>query len=111
MKLSAVGTVNLAQDTVDMTVAIRPFQNLDRILTAIPLAGWILGGKEKSILVAYYRVTGSTRDPHVTAVPLQSVGRNVFGIFRNLLEIPETLTGPYEELPPQPVKPEEGESR
>jgi hypothetical protein len=47
----------------------------------------------------------------VTAVPLKSVGRNVFGIFRNLLEIPEALTGPYEELPPQPVKPEEGGRR
>jgi autotransporter translocation and assembly factor TamB len=111
IKLSAVGSVNLAEDTLDLTVAVRPFQNVDLILTAIPLAGWILGGKEKSILVAYYRVTGSLRDPQVTAVPLKSVGRNIFGIFRNLLEIPETLTGAYEELPPQPVKPEGGESR
>ncbi len=111
MRASAVGAVNLAEDTVDLTVAVRPFQNVDRILTAIPLAGWILGGKEKSILVAYYRVTGSLRDPQVTAIPLKSVGRNIFGIFRNLLEIPETLTGPYEDLPPQSVRPEEGETR
>jgi hypothetical protein len=109
MKVTAVGTVNLAEDTVDLTVAVRPFQNVDRILTTIPLAGWLLGGKEKSIFVAYYHVTGSMREPQVTAVPLKSVGRNVFGIFRNLLEIPEALTGPYEELPPQPVKPEEGQ--
>jgi autotransporter translocation and assembly factor TamB len=111
MKISAVGAVNFAEDTVDLTVAARPFQNVDQVLTAIPLAGWLLGGKEKSILVAYYRVTGSLRDPQVTAIPLRSVGRNVFGIFRNLLEIPETLTGPYEDLPPQQVKPEEGEGR
>jgi hypothetical protein len=111
MKVTAVGTVNLAEDTVDLTVAVRPFQNVDRILTTIPLAGWLLGGKEKSIFVAYYHVTGSLREPQVTAVPLKSVGRNVFGIFRNLLEIPEALTGPYEELSPQPVKPEEGQRR
>jgi hypothetical protein len=111
MKVTAVGTVNLAEDTVDLTVAVRPFQNVDRILTTIPLAGWLLGGKEKSIFVAYYHVTGSLREPQVTAVPLKSVGRNVFGIFRNLLEIPEALTGPYEELSPQPVKPEEGGRR
>jgi uncharacterized protein involved in outer membrane biogenesis len=111
MKVTAVGAVNLAEDTVDLTVAVKPFQNVDRILTTIPLAGWLLGGKEKSIFVAYYHVTGSLREPQVTAVPLKSVGRNAFGIFRNLLEIPEALTGPYEELSPQPVKPEEGQRR
>jgi uncharacterized protein YhdP len=111
IKVSAVGTVNLAEDTVDLTVAVRPFQNVDRILTNIPVAGWLLGGKEKSIIVAYYHVTGSLRDPQVAAVPLKSVGRNIFGIFRNLLEIPEALTGPYEDLPPQPVKPDEGKKQ
>jgi hypothetical protein len=109
MKVSAVGTVNLAEDTVDLTVAVKPFQNVDRILTNIPVAGLLLGGKEKSIFVAYYHVTGSLRDPQVAALPLKSVGRNIFGILRNLLEIPEALTGPYEDLPPQPVKPEEGQ--
>ena len=111
MKVTAVGAVNFAEDTLDLTVAVKPFQNVDRILTTIPLAGWLLGGKEKSVLVAYYHVTGSLREPQVTAVPLKSVGRNVFGIFRNLLEIPEALTGPYEDLPPQSIKPEEGQPR
>ena len=111
MKVNAVGHVNLAEDTVDLTVAVKPFQNVDRIVTKIPLAGWLLGGKEQSLVVAYYQVTGPLRDPQVTPVPLRSVGRNVFGIFRNLLEIPEALTGPYEDLSPQPVKPEESQKR
>lgn len=109
MKLNAVGQVNLAEDTVDLTLAVKPFQNVDRIITRIPVAGWLLGGKEQSLVVAYYQVTGSLRDPQVTPIPLRSVGRSVFGIFRNLLEIPEALTGPYEDLPPQPIKPEEGQ--
>jgi uncharacterized protein YhdP len=110
MKMNAVGTLDLADETVDMTVAVKPLQNIDSILTNIPIAGWLLGGKEKSILVAYYRVTGPVRDPRVTAVPAKSIGRNVFGIIRNLLEIPEAFTGPYENLPPQPIKPDEGQS-
>lgn len=111
MKVNAVGQVNLVDDTVDLTVAAKPFQTVDRILTTIPLAGWLLGGKEKSLLVAYYRVTGPLSDPQVTPIPLKSVGRNLFGIFRNLLELPEALTGPFEDLPPQPPKPEEGKGR
>jgi hypothetical protein len=92
-------------------VAVKPFQNVDRIITKIPLAGWLLGGKEQSLVVAYFRVTGPLGDPQVAPIPLRSVGRNLFGIFRNLLEIPEALTGPFEELPPQPVKPDEGQKR
>jgi hypothetical protein len=42
---------------------------------------------------------------------MQSVGRNIFGIFKNLLELPEVITGPYEDLPPQAPKPDEGQDR
>jgi uncharacterized protein YhdP len=111
MKMNAIGTLDLAKEKVDMTVAVKPLQNVDSIITHIPVAGWLLGGKEKSILVAYYHVTGPLGDPRATAVPAKSVGRNVFGIIRNLLEIPEALTGPYEDLPSQPIKPEEGKQR
>ncbi len=111
MKVNAVGSVNLVDDTVDLTVAVKPFQNVDHIITNIPIAGWLLGGKERSLLVAYFQVTGPLADPQVTAIPVWSVGRNVFGIFKNLLEIPEVLTGPYEDLPPQQLKPDEGKGR
>ena len=111
MNVNAVGQVNLAEDTVDLTVAVKPFQNLDRIITRIPIAGWLLGGKEESLVVAYYQVTGPLRDPQVTPISSKSVARNIFGIFRNLLEIPEALSGPYEDLPPQSIKPDESQKR
>jgi len=111
MKVNAVGHANLAEEMVDLTVAVKPFQNVDRIITQIPVAGWLLGGKEQSLVVAYYQVTGPLRDPQVTPIPFKSVARNIFGIFRNLLEIPEALTGPYEDLPPQPVKPDESQKK
>jgi hypothetical protein len=111
MKVNAVGTIDLPEQTADLTVAIKPFQTVDTIVTTIPLAGWILGGKEKSLLVAYYKVHGPLKDPQVTPVPLKSVGRNLFGIFRNLLGIPEALSSAFEGLPPQQVKPEQGQQR
>jgi len=111
MKVNAVGLVNLAEEMVDLTVAVKPFQNLDRIITRIPVAGWLLGGKEESLVVAYYQVTGPLRDPQVTPISSKSVARNIFGIFRNLLEIPEALSGPYEDLPPQSIKPDEGQRK
>ena len=108
MKLTAVGSVNLAAETVDMAVAVRPFQNMDLLVTSIPIAGWLLGGKEQSLVVAYFTVTGPLADPEVTAAPWRSVGRNVFGIFTNILGIPEALVNKFQNLPPQQVKPNEG---
>ena len=108
MKLTAVGSINLVAETADMAVAVRPFQNVDRLVTSIPIAGWLLGGKEKSLVVAYFTVTGPLADPEVTAAPWRSVGRNVFGIFTNILGIPEALANRFQNLPPQEVKPNEG---
>jgi hypothetical protein len=43
----------------------------------------------------------------VSTVPVKSVGRNVFGILRNLLELPESFSGPYQDLPPPKKQDEE----
>jgi hypothetical protein len=111
MRMTAIGSVNFGEDTMDMTVAAQPFQNLDWFITRIPVAGWILGGKEKSLIVGYFRVTGPLNEPQVSAVPWRSIGRNVFGIVRNLLGIPEALLDAFEDLPPQEVKREGARER
>jgi len=111
MRITAVGSVNLVEKTVEMTMGVRPFQNLDWIFTKLPVAGWLLGGKEQSLVMGYFQVTGPLSDPQVSAIPVKSVSRNVFGILRNLLGIPEALTSPYKDLPPQAIKQEEGQKR
>ncbi len=89
--LSAVGKVNLVEETIEMDLAVRPFQNVDRFLNMIPLAGWFFGGKEKSVVATFYRVTGSLKNPQVTSLTAKSLGRNVFGIFLRLLDIPKAI--------------------
>jgi hypothetical protein len=111
MRMTAVGLVNLAMKTADMAVGVQPFQNLDWIISKIPVAGWLLGGKEQSVVVAYFQVSGPLSDPQVSPVPVKSVSRNVFGILRNLLELPESFSGPYQDLPPQQIKQDEGPKR
>jgi uncharacterized protein YhdP len=92
--LSAYGRVNLVTETVQMDIAVKPFQTMDRLVTKIPVAGWLLGGKDGSMIVALYRVTGTLSNPTVESLPLKSVGRNVFGAFRRLLDLPEALVEP-----------------
>lgn len=105
MRVSAVGQVNVGDETLDVTAAIRPFQTVDAALSWIPIAGWLLQGKEGAIVVAYARATGPIRDPKVEALPLKSVGRTLFGTFLNLLDLPKLLTG--ESASPAPTPGEE----
>ena len=92
--LSAVGRIHLVEQTIEMDLAVKPFQNVDRFLSMIPLAGWLLGGKDPNLAAAFFHVSGSLAAPQVTPLPAASLGRNVFGVFRRLLNIPETILNP-----------------
>jgi hypothetical protein len=96
---SAVGRVDLAEQTVDLEVAIKPFQTLD-LLSQVPLVGWLLTGKERSLIAAFYRVSGPIADPTVRPLPLKDISRNVFGVFGRLLHLPAALEGGALEHPP-----------
>jgi uncharacterized protein involved in outer membrane biogenesis len=92
--MSAVGQIHLVEETIEMDLAVKPFQNVDKFLSMIPLAGWLLGGKEKNLVASFYHVSGTLKDPQVTSLHAKSLGRNVFGVFRRLLDIPDAILGP-----------------
>jgi hypothetical protein len=92
--LSAYGHVNLVTETVRMDIAVKPFQTMDKLVTRIPVVGWLLGGKDGALIAALYRVTGTLSNPTVESLPAKSVGGEVFGAFRRLLDLPEALVEP-----------------
>jgi hypothetical protein len=107
MQGGAVGQFDLAGETLDVTMAIRPFQTLDAVLSKIPVAGWILQGKDGNLVVAYARASGSIHDPRIDALPLQSISDSLFGKFRDRLNLPKGSGAPDGGRPPTP----EGEER
>ena len=76
-----------------MKDAVKPFQTLDRVVTKTPLVGWLLSGKDGAVVAAFYRVSGPLDNPTVASLPAKSLGRNLFGIFQRLLQLPEEVTG------------------
>ena len=44
--------------SLDILVGVRPLQTVDKILSNVPVAGWLLAGKDRSILTFPYRVRG-----------------------------------------------------
>jgi hypothetical protein len=92
--LSAHGDVDLVNEAIEMDVAVKPFQTVNRVVTKVPVVGWLLSGKNGAVIAAFYRVSGPLGHPTVTSLPVSSIGRNVFGVFRRLLQFPEEVTGP-----------------
>lgn len=96
VRMSAVGDFDFGKGQVSLLLAVKPFTTLDKIISNVPIAGHVLTGKEKSLIVSYYEVKGDMGEPVARAVPGESVGRAFFGIIGRLLEAPARAlsTGP-----------------
>ncbi len=89
MRMSGIGAIDITEKTIDATVALHPLVTIDKIISNIPFAGWIITGREKSTVTIYSEIKGPLKDPEVRAVPLKSIGRKIGGIFKRLLFIPD----------------------
>lgn len=88
LRMSAVGEIDTAASTIDATIALHPFVTIDRIITNIPLAGWIITGEEESTVSLYFAVEGPLKSPNVRPRPVASVTENILGIMQRLLRAP-----------------------
>ncbi|GFO65592.1 AsmA-like C-terminal domain-containing protein [Geomonas paludis] len=91
MNISAVGKMDLVKDELDLNVGVQPLQTVDKVVSKIPIVGWILTGKDKSLITTYFEAKGRIEDPQVTAVPVKSLAKGVFNIFKRVFELPARL--------------------
>ena len=91
MNLSLVGSQGLVDNTLDFTLGVMPLRTVDKVVTSIPLAGWVLGGEDKALLTAHFKIGGTSSKPQVTPIPIDSVSNTVLGIFQRTLSLPGKL--------------------
>jgi len=88
MRITLIGNVDLGKNQIDAKIGIHPLVTVDKILSNIPIAGYILTGKDKGFISYFYEVKGNINDPKIEGVPLKSIGEKLLGIFIRLLETP-----------------------
>jgi uncharacterized protein YhdP len=91
INISAIGKADLVKNELDATIGVKPLQTVDKVLSHIPIVGWILTGKNKSLITAYFEAKGKLEDPQVRAIPVQSMAKGVFNIFKRVFQLPSTL--------------------
>jgi uncharacterized protein YhdP len=88
MKITLIGKVDLGKKQIDARIGIHPLVTLDAMLSKVPIAGYVLTGKDKAFLAYIYEVKGDLDDPKIEAIPIRGLGGEFFGIIRRLLETP-----------------------
>lgn len=88
MRITAVGKVDLGKNLIDAKVGVHPLGTVDTILSHIPIAGYILTGKDRAFLSYFYEVRGGLEDPDIEAIPFKMIGEGLVGLFKRLLETP-----------------------
>ena len=88
MRITLVGKVDLGKKQIDARIGVHPLVTLDTVLSKVPIAGYILTGKDKAFLSFVYEVKGDLDDPKIEAIPIKGMGEGLWGIIKRLLETP-----------------------
>jgi len=91
MRISAVGKINLTKGELNLNLGVQPLVTVDKILNNIPVVGKIITGKDKSLVVSYFKVEGKISDPEVKVIPLKSLTQGVSDILEQILNVPQQL--------------------
>lgn len=98
MNLSLVGRIDLPRDELDLLLGVKPLGTVDKIVTRIPIAGWLLAGEEKALITAHFQIRGHSAAPEVSAIPISSLSKQVLGIFQRVLGLPGKMISDVGEL-------------
>jgi uncharacterized protein involved in outer membrane biogenesis len=88
IRITLVGKIDVGKNLIDATIGIHPLVTIDMVISNLPIAGYIITGKDKAFLSYIYEVKGDLDDPKIDAVPIKGLGENFLGIIQRLLETP-----------------------
>lgn len=91
MNISVVGTTDIVAEELNHNIGIQPFQTVDKIVSYIPVAGWILTDDKRTLMTLYFQAKGKWSDPVVTAIPFKSMSKGLRDIYMNLFRLPSKL--------------------
>ncbi|MGH7933890.1 MAG: AsmA-like C-terminal domain-containing protein, partial [Candidatus Binataceae bacterium] len=95
MDITARGDIKFGDGTMDMRIALIPFNTVNWLVNKIPIIGENLASGSSGLLAAYFQVKGPVANPSVTPKPITSVAEFVA----------KTLSLPINIIAPDTIKP------
>lgn len=95
------GSIDLTDWSADLTIMLAPLKSVDAIITNIPLIGKVVGGKDKAVISIPVAIKGDLRDPKVTILPPEAIGKGLLNLVANTLMMPFQILSPLlPDIPP-----------
>ncbi|MBN4077030.1 AsmA-like C-terminal domain-containing protein, partial [Mariprofundus ferrooxydans] len=91
--LAGQGSIDVDKNTIDLYLIAKPLQNLDAILSKIPLVRDLLGGRAHSLVRKVYHLVGPFNNAKVESVQPQDAGLAEPGIIERFLSLPSHWFG------------------
>ncbi len=93
MDVAGTGTLDIGDDRADVYLVARPFQNLDALISKIPLVRDILGGPAHSLFRKIYHLHGPLNDAKIDPSNPKEAGLKSAGVIDTLLNLPTLWFG------------------
>ncbi|MEJ2471667.1 MAG: AsmA-like C-terminal domain-containing protein [Desulfuromonadales bacterium] len=91
MNQSYIGQVDLTTKTIDLILSVQPLGTVDKIVSRIPVAGWLLTGEDRALLTAHFSVKGDVNDATVQVMPLDTLSEPTIGLLKRTFNLPMKL--------------------
>ncbi len=91
MQISGIGKIDLVKKEIDNTIAIHPLHTIDKIVSKIPIAGWLVTDDKGNLITVHFKVEGKLDDPKVSLIPVHSIAKGTEDIFLRLFHLPGKL--------------------
>ena len=91
INISIIGSADIIKEELNVILGVQPLQTVDKVVNRIPIVGWLLTGKDRDFLTAYFEAKGKWTDPKVSPIQVKSMGKGILNIFRRVFELPVRL--------------------
>ena len=88
--IEGLGYINLKNKKIDMAMRIKTLKDVSKLIKHIPLVGYILLGKDKSIST-FIKVSGTLDNPKIKTQVLKDTISSPFNIMKRVLKAPLKL--------------------
>jgi hypothetical protein len=89
--LAAMGSINLANYTIDGTVAVELLRTLRKITDKVPFAAKFLTGKSHHLASYYFEIKGPLNKPEIKSAALKHLKKTTVNRFKSLLNLPGSI--------------------
>ena len=91
INILAMGSMDIIKEKIDLKVGLQPLQTLDKIVSRIPVVGWILTDEDRRFITVYFEVKGPVEDPEVKAIPVRELSAEGLDMIKRVFKLPQKL--------------------